>query len=464
MKQKILSIEEQHNRMMNTPIPKLVLSLALPTTISQLITVIYNTADTYFVSHIGTSAAAATGVVFSLMSIIQALGFGVATGANSIISRKLGAKENDKANICAASAFSIAVIIGLIIMIIGLLTIKKLMLLLGATETILPYACDYAKYILISAPIMCASFVLNNLLRAQGEAVLSMWGLCTGGILNMILDPLLIFGLNMGIAGAAIATALSQCVSFVILLSPFLKGKSIVKLDLRLSSRKPKMYYIIIKNGFPTICRQGMASVASAMMNIYAGAYGDAVLAAITISNKVYLLMRNMVIGIGQGMQPVVGYNYGAGNKTRVKKAFVFTCIIGTLVCTIGTVIIAIGAQDIMAWFRDDPQVIEIGTKMLHYGCIVMPVLAFSTYVNQMFQFLGFSTQAIFLALCRQGIFFIPLLMILPPILGIVGIEITQAAADLITFVISIPFIIIFFKKQLSEKKQSVDIFDNAKS
>ena len=457
---KHINAEQQHERMMNTPIPKLVLSLALPTTASQLITVIYNTADTYFVSHIGTSAAAAVGVVLSMMSIIHACGFGIGMGVNSVISRKLGAKKNDEASVFASSAFFAAIAVGLILMIAGLLTLKDLMILLGSTETILPYSCDYARYILIGAPVMCASFVLNNALRSEGKAVLSMWGLCIGGILNIILDPIFIFVMDMGIAGAALATTLSQCVSFMVLLSAFLCGKSNLKINIKLVSRTAKTYIIIIKNGFPTICRQGMASIASALLNIQAAAYGDAALAAITISNKVYLLIRNLVLGIGQGFQPIAGYNYGAGNKARVKQAFKFTCILGTAICVLCSAGVALNAATIITWFREDAQVVAIGTQALYFNCLIIPFMAYSTYVNQLYQCLGFSTQATFLASCRQGIFFIPLIFVLPRLIGITGIEATQPAADMLTFLISIPLQIAFYRKRLNSDTFRKDIFD----
>lgn len=444
--------ETQYEKMIETSIPKLITSLALPTVLSQLITTIYNTADTYFVAQIGTSATAAVGVVFSLMSIIQAVGFGLGMGSNSLISRNLGARNDKAANIYGNSAFVAAIIFGLFLMVFGLLGIQPLMRILGSTETMLPYSCSYGRYILIGAPVMCSSFVLNNILRSEGHALYAMWGLCTGGILNMILDPLFIFGFDMGISGAALATILSQIASFIILLSIFIRNKSIVKLSLKYISRNSGDYFLIMKTGFPTICRQMLGSVSSALLNIQAAFYGDAAVGAITIANKIYMFVRNIILGIGQGFQPVAGYNYGAKNKKRVKEAFIFVCTAGTVICTVSALLIGFNAQSVISWFRkDDMEVIQIGTATLYFACAVMPMMAYSTYVNQMYQCLGFSRQATFLASLRQGICFVPLVLILPQIIELAGVQVSQPAADLLTFIISLPFQIKFFKNRLKD-------------
>lgn len=442
------SDEENYKRMTETPIPKLIISLAVPTTVSQLITTIYNTADTFFVSQLSTSATAAAGVVFALMTIMQAVGSGLGMGANSLISRMLGAKRKEEADCYGSSAFFASIIFGFFLLILGLCFLEELMTLLGSTKTILPYACDYGGYILIGAPIMCSSYVMNNILRSEGEALLAMWGLSIGGIINVFLDPVLIFYFQMGIKGAAIATVLSQTISFVILLSMFLRKKSMVSLNARCISIKPYIYLEIIKSGLPTICRQALGSVSSSLLNIQAAQFGDVAVAAVTIANKVYVLVRNLILGIGQGFQPVVGFNYGAGKKDRVRQAFVFTCQVGTILCTTIAVILSLNASNVIAWFRkDDLEVIRMGGKALYFACFVMPMMAYSTYVNQLYQSLGFSSQATFLASCRQGICFIPLVFILPTFLSDTGVEMAQPASDFLTFLISIVFQKIFFNK-----------------
>lgn len=451
---KLLDSKAQHQKMLTTPIPKLVISLALPTVASQLITVIYNTADTYFVSQLNNnSASGAVGVVFSLMSLIQALGFGISMGANSLISTSLGEKKDDDATRYANSAFAASVLMGFVLMISGLCLLKPLMKLLGATDTILPYASEYSTYILIAAPVMCSSFVLSSILRGEGKASLAMIGLCAGGILNIILDPIFIFNANMDIAGAALATMISQCVSFLILLTFFLLKKSNIRLDFSYISKKPRTYFDIIKRGFPTICRQGVASIASALLNHGAGLVGgDIAIAAITVSNKIYMLVRNVIVGIGQGFQPVAGYNFGAGNRHRVKQAFWVTTALGSAVCILAALFLfPFSEQAIMLFRDDDMEVVRIGSEALRFMCIILPTMAYSTYVNQLYQCLGFSTIASLLASCRQGIFFIPLVLILPRVMGIAGIEVVQPAADLLTAIISVYFHIRFFKRELNE-------------
>jgi len=468
----------QHKRMTETPIPKLISRLALPTVMSQLIMVIYNTADTYFVSRISTAASGAVGVVFALQAIIQAVGFGIAMGSQSIVSRRLGEKQDEQANVCASSALLMTVTLGTLMLIVGLCTLEPLMRLLGATETILPLACAYARFILIGAPVMCASFLLNNILRAEGHAVISMVGLCTGGVINIALDPLFIFGLKMNISGAALATLISQCVSLVILSSFFIRKKTIVKLSPKYISKKLGVYWSLIKIGFPTICRQGMASVASALLNRGAVMYGgsiavipqgaseavkaaaiaeakDAALAAMTISNKIYMLVRNIVIGIGQGFQPVAGYNFGAGNKKRVKQAFNFSVLIGSIFCVCAAAFIALFAPHIIAAFRDDPLVIKVGTLALYFCCVSVPLMAYSTFVNQLYQCLGYSLCATILASCRQGIFFIPIVLILPRFIGLTGIQLVQPLSDVLTCIVSIPFHIAFFKLILNKRTEN---------
>ena len=291
----VITSEQQRDRMLHTPIPRLILSLCLPTLATQLISVFYNTADTYFVSKLSTSASAAVGVVFSLMSIIQAFGFGIGMGCGSIISRSLGGKDNARADRIGSSAFVFAAAVGLALCAAGLCTLRPLMRLLGSTDTILPYAESYARIILLAAPVMCASFVLSNVLRAEGEATLSMYGMCVGGLLNVGLDPLFIFVFEMGIAGAALATALSQLVSFLILGWQFLHGRSIVRLRLQAVSRSLRDYGQILLIGFPTICRQGFASLSSALLNNAAAAYSDAAVAAVTISSVCPISIRILI-------------------------------------------------------------------------------------------------------------------------------------------------------------------------
>jgi len=317
----------------------------------------------------------------------------------------------------------------------------------------MPYAIPYAKYILLAAPINCATFVLSNTLRSQGFSRLSTIGTSIGGVLNLFLDPLLIFGLNWSTGGAAIATMLSQIVSFCILLWFFLRGKSIVALSIRHVSKRFDDYKLIVTTGLPTICRQGLGSLAAAVLNIQAIAYGgDAAGAAITISNKVYILVRNLCMGLGQGFQPVAGYNYGAGNRQRAWQSFSFAVKSGTVLCVICAAISAIWAEPIMWWFCDDAEVARIGIQTIYFGAAVMPFLAFSTYANQLFQCLGFKGKATFLASCRQGVFFLPAVLLLPLALQCVGVQAAQPVADFCTFLTCVPFVILFYRKHFRQE------------
>ena len=436
--------------MLTEPIGRLLFKKSLPTIVIQLITVIYNTADTYFVAKVGTSASAAVGVVFSLMAIIQAIGFGIGMGANSLISPALGAKREDDANTYASTAVLMGLALGVVISVLGQVFLYPLMRLIGASETVLPYAAAYARFILIAAPFMCVAFVLNNVLRAEGQAFYSMIGLSAGGILNLVLDPLFIFVFDMGIAGAAVATMIGQLAGFLILITFFLRDKSIVKLRPRHISPHPSVYWRIVRTGLPTFLRQGLASFSSALLNVEARVFGDAAVAAISIANKIYMLVRHVVIGFGHGFQPIAGYCFGAKRFSRVKKVFWMATGVATGVCICIAVAVLLFREPIMIWFRDDPDVVRIGAAMLRFLCVSIPLMAYSTYVNQLYQSLGFACGASILASCRQGIFFLPLALLLPRLFGVTGIEAVQAAADVLTFLISIPFHIYFFRKRLS--------------
>ncbi len=438
--------------MTELPVAKLVFALSLPTVMSQMITSIYNMADTLFVTRLGDSASGAVSVVYALQSIIQAVGYGLAMGAGSLVSRHLGEKDDDGANKYASCAFFSAFFLGLLLMAVCLIDLPGLLRLFGSTETILPYAVDYAFIILLGAPMMCSSFVLNNVLRSEGKAVFSMLGLTAGGILNIILDPIFIFGIGMGVAGAALATVISQCIGFLILLSFYLTGRSVVKLSFKRISRRIRDYILIVNTGLPTVFRQGLGSLATTLLNVQVKFFGDAAVAAVGIANKIYMLLRSLVIGVGQGFQPVAGYNYGAGKPRRVKKAFWVATAFGSVISVLASVVLLTCSEQIIALF--DPETAEtvrVAARMLRYIGIALPVLGYSTFVNQLYQSLGYVKGATFLASCRQGIFFVPLIFLLSRLVGLDGILLTQPLSDLLTFLISIPFNIYFLKKVLSD-------------
>ena len=445
----------QFAKMTETPIKPLVTGLAVPTIISMLVTSVYNTADTFFVSKLGTSASGAIGIVFSLMAVIQAVGFTLGMGSGSVISRLLGQRKNDEADCYASSGLAASAVFGLLLGITGLLTLEPLMRLLGSTETILPYAAEYGKYILISAPFMTMTFVLNNILRSEGKARLSMIGLASGSILNIGLDPLMIFVFDMGITGAAAATLIGNIISFCILLYFFLAKKTTVRLSVRCISRSPMLYLKIIRNGLPSFCRQGLASISTVMLNNAAADYGDAAVAAISIVGKIFMLIFSVILGFGQGYQPVAGFNYGAGKYKRVKEALMFNYITATIMMTVLAAGGFIFAPQLMELFiKDDPQVIETGALALRIQCLSMPLLPLTTTSNMTFQSIGKSWTAVLLSSCRQGIYFIPLILILPDIYGLNGVISVQTAADVLSAATSLPFLIWFVRKLGRENQQ----------
>ncbi|WP_240934744.1 MATE family efflux transporter [Fusobacterium sp. FSA-380-WT-3A] len=430
---------DMYIKMTETKISKLIPRLAIPTIITMLVTSIYNMADTFFVSQIGTSASAAVGINFSLMAMIQAIGFTLGMGSGNYVSRSLGNQDGEGAHRAAATAFFTALILGGTLSIIGLLNLDKFVKILGATPTIVPYAKDYAKYILIGTPYMCCAFVLNNLHRSQGNAFYSMLGLVTGGILNMILDPILIFKFNMGISGAAIATIFSQFISFGILFFMSQRNKKNVTIKISKFTLKPWVYKEIFKAGLPSLSRQGLASMAAVALNVCASPFGDAAIAAMSITVRIMLFINSSLIGFGQGFQPVCGYNYGAKKYERVLEAYYFCLKVGVILLTILGVLCFTFAPEIIALFRkEDLEVIEIGTIALRYQCLTLPIQASIVMANMLTQSIGYGFWATLVAMGRQGIFLIPALFVLPNIFGIRGLQYCQPFADICTFIVGL--------------------------
>ena len=448
--------KEHYKMMTETPVPRLIWRLAIPTIISMLVSSIYNTADTFFVSQLGTSAAGAVGVVFSVMAIIQAIGFTIGMGAGNILSRQLGAKEDEAATITASTGFAFALVLSLLLSIFGIAFQKDLMRLLGATETILPYAEAYAEYIFLGCPVMCLSFVMNNYLRAEGKAMYGMIGITIGGVLNIFLDPIFIFTLGFGTAGAAMATALSQLISFCILRSFFLRGKSSVRISLMKVSRDIKLYLKIVLIGLPTLMRQGLASIASVALNVAAAAFGDAAVAAMSITGRIMMFAFSAMLGFGQGFQPVSSFNYGAKRFDRVRLATKYTAFVGTILMLCVSALCIILAPAIMKAFRkDDLEVIAIGVYALRAQALLLPLTGIVTATNMGLQSTGNAVPATVLAMARQGIFFIPLILILPGFAGLKGVALSQPISDGLTFIIALFFFASFLR--MLKKKENTE-------
>ena len=437
----------QYRKMTETPVSKLIIMLGIPTTISMLVTNIYNMADTYFVSQIGTSASGAVGVVFGLMAIIQAFGFMVGHGAGSIISRRLGARDLESASRFASTSFVSSLAAGAGITVFGLLFLEPLVRLLGSTETILPYAKTYAAFILIAAPFMASSCVLNNILRYEGRAAFAMIGLTTGGILNIFGDWLLMDCLHFGVEGAGISTAVSQLISFFILLSMFLRGKTQSHLSFRRFTRDPGEILLICKTGFPSMVRQGLSSISTMILNSEARIYGDAAVAAMSIVNRICFFIFSVGLGIGQGFQPVAAFNYGARKYKRVRGGFFFTLIAGEALLGCAAVAGIFFTAEFVGFFRDDPEVIAIGSVALAAQMIALLFQPLSICANMMFQSIGKNGVATFLSMLRSGLYFIPVILILSRTMGLFGIEISQTVADILAFFTTLPFAIPFLRK-----------------
>lgn len=432
--------QAQFDKMTRTPIPRLVMGLAVPTILSMLITSIYNLADTFFVGQISTSASGAVGVVSSLMAVIQAVGFMLGHGAGSVISRSLGSGDVPAASRFASTSFFTALGAGAALGAGGIAGLTPLMRLLGSTETILPHARAYAFYILLAAPFMMSSLVMNNILRYEGKASFAMVGLVTGGVLNMALDPVFIFGLGMGAGGAGLATGLSQMVSFGILLSMYLRGKTVSRLALRFYTRSPRDIATILTTGLPSFGRQGLASFASMMLNVAARPYGDAAVAAMSIVSRIFQFLLSVALGVGQGFQPVASYNYGARKFHRVRQACLFTIGASFVLMTALAAVCYVNGEALVRLFRDDGAVTAIALPAFRWQCaatLLQPVLVCG---NMLFQSVGKAGRATFLSCCRQGIFFIPLILALPRAFGLAGVQYSQPIADVLSFVVAVPF------------------------
>ncbi|MBE6719557.1 MAG: MATE family efflux transporter [Ruminococcaceae bacterium] len=438
---------KQFDKMTKTPVRKLINTLAVPTIISMMITIIYNLADTYFVSKISVASSGATGIIFSLMGIIQAFSFMFGHGSGSCASRKLGAKDTDTASKYSSTGFFLGLIFGILMMVFGLIFLTPLVTAMGSTATILPYAKTYGMYILIAAPAMSTSFVMNNVLRFEGKASLAMIGLTTGAVLNIALDPLLIFVFDLGIAGAGIATAVSQYIGMVILLSMYLRGKTQCKIKIRYAVFKPQFVWEIVSTGLPSLARQGLNSVATMIMNIQATPFGDECIAAMSISAKCMMFIFSVCLGIGQGFQPVCGFNYGAKLCERVRTAIKYTWKMCTIVTALLSAIVFALAPIIVAAFRSDAQVVEIGTAALRFMCVAMLFSPTVMMGNMTFQSIGRTGPAFFLACSQNGLFFIPLVLILPNFIGVTGIEVAQPAGYVISAGIAVPYLLKFLKE-----------------
>ncbi|MCR4590197.1 MAG: MATE family efflux transporter [Lachnospiraceae bacterium] len=430
--------EKRYKQMTETPVPGLILKLAVPTVISMLVTAIYNAADTFFVGRISTEAIAAVGLAFSVMAVIQAFGFFCGQGSGSFLSRMLGGGKTKEAEEMAATGLCIAVLLGILTAVLVIINIRPISLFLGATENTLTDTENYIRIIVLGAPFMMGQFALNNQLRFQGSAIYAMYGLLAGAFINVVLDPLLIFTFSMGVRGAAIATISGQIISFFILLHGCSKGANI---RLKLSNIRLTPYYIyeIINGGSASLFRQGLAALATALLNRAAGVYGDAAIAGMSVTTRVTMFVLSAMIGFGQGYQPVCAFNYGADKKDRVKEGYYFCLKLGFVFLLIMAVLCMFFAPEIIGFFRNDPEVIKVGAASLRYQAVSLPLLPFIIITNMLLQAIGKGLKASITSAARNGLFFVPLIVILPRFLGLTGVEATQAVADVFSLLLALP-------------------------
>ncbi len=443
----------QYDKMTGTPIPRLILTLSIPSIISMLINNIYNLVDTAFVGQLGTSASGAVGVVFGFMAIIQAFGFMFGQGSGSILSRALGRQDREAASVHASAGFFASMLCGFAITAVGFAWLDDIVMFLGSTETIAPFARTYISYILIAAPFMSSSLTLNSILRYEGKAALGMVGLMTGAVLNMIGDPILMFGLGMGIAGAGLSTAASQIVSWGILLWMFLSGKAETRLSLKKAVQAgPAALGNIMATGFPSLLRQGLNSITTVLLNAQCAVYGDAAVAAMSIVSRIIFFAFSVALGVGQGFQPVSAFNYGAGRYSRVRRGYLFTALISEGIIVVGCTALFALSGSLIAVFRNDPEVIRIGTRALRLQAAATLLLPACMTTEMLFQSTGRRLGASFLSALRSGLLFIPLLLILSHFRGLSGIQEAQPLSQALAMPITVPFAVMFFRSLPEEK------------
>ena len=440
--------QQRRNMMLNEPISRIIPKMAVPTIVAFLINSVYSLADTYFVSSLGTNATAAVSVNSSLDQLIMMCGSMLALGANSYIARLLGEGKDKKASQVLSTAFFSALAIGGILMLVGSIFMLPMVRLLGATPTCEQYSVDYASYVLLAAPFMAASFVMNQCLRSEGSATLSMIGMSFGGVLNCVLDPIFIFGLNMGVAGASAATAISKVVSFSILIFPYITRRSLLRLTVRNICFTWDIISKVVSVGSSSMFRSGLAVVAGIMLNDLAGNISDSVLAGIGVSTKIMMFPFSIILGFGNGFQPVAGFNWGAKRFDRVRQSYNFSAWVSLIGAAVMAGVIALFADLIIVRFAgEDPQMRQIGALCIQLQCLVLPIHAWVTVVNMLCTGIGNAVSAFILATARQGTCFIPILYPMARLWGEEGIAAVQAAADVLTLLPAIPIAVVMIRK-----------------
>ena len=432
--------QKKHEFMLNTPIHRLVPRMALPSIAGMMVTSIYNLADTFFVSQLGTGATGAVGVNSSIDLIIMMAGSLFATGAASYTARLLGARKDQHAREVLSTCWYAAFVFGLLVLVLGFAFQDQMLLLLGANQEILPYSEQYCRYILLAAPFMATSFVLNQCLRSEGSAIYSMAGMVTGAILNIGLDPLFIFYFNWGVAWASAATAISKLVSWTILMLPYWRGRTI--LTIRPGQIRLRWGDIreVAAMGSASFFRTGLGTLAAIILNRIAVTFGTSALAAISVSNRITMFMTSACLGFGQGFQPVAGYSWGAGRYDRVRQAFRFSAVTCTAGIALAAALVALLARPILLLFTEnDAEMVRIGVFSLRVQCLAMPFHGFGIIVNMLCAGIGRPVASLLLGMARQGIFFFPILPIVVRLWGVWGVASVQGIADMLVMCLAVP-------------------------
>ena len=459
MDSSLTSRQDQRKQMMLTdPISKVIFKMAVPTIVAFLITSIYSLADTYFVSSLGTNATAAVSVNASLDQLIMMCGSMLAVGSNSYIARLLGGGDEKKASQVLSTAFFLAAGLGALLMVLGITFMTPMVRLLGATPTCEQYSIDYATYVLLAAPFMASNFVMNQCLRSEGSATLSMIGMGIGGVLNCILDPIFIFGLNMGVAGASLATAISKLVSFVILIFPYVTKRSLLRLSIRNFHFCWDIIGEIVSVGSSSMFRSGLAVVAGILLNDIAGNISDSVLAGIGVTTKIMMFPFSIILGFGSGFQPVAGFNWGAKRYDRVMQSYKHASKVALIGSILMAVILAFLYDPIIVLFAgSDPEMRSIGGLSILSQCIALPIHAWVAMVNMLCAGLGNAKGAFLLSTSRQGTCLIPILYPLAYFFQAYGVASVQAVADVLSLAMAIP-IAIYMIRQIKKAEQQVTL------
>ena len=439
-------MSDKYTFLTQAPVHRVIGAMAIPTIISMLLTSMYNLVDTFFVGKINTQSTAAVGIVFSVMFFIQAFSFFFGNGSGNYISRQLGAQNTKDAEVMASTGLFYTLVFSLIVMLLGWFFLEPISILLGSTPTILPYTRQYLGISLLGTPFIMGTFCINNQMRFQGFTKYSVYGAISGSIINCLLDPVFIFGFSMGVSGAAVASVIGQICGFVIMLIMSQK-EGVIHYTHRRISFEGRFVKEIIAGGTPSISRQGLASVSTIALNSVAGNYGDAAIAAMSIVTRISMFIFSVIVGLGQGFQPMCGFCYGAKLYDRVKEGFWFSTKIGTLFLLFWSVVLIIFSGEVVSLFRDDPEVIAIGIPALRYQMIIFPACSFMMMANMMMQTCRKTIRANILAASRQGLFFIPLIFVLPYFYGLFGVEICQAVSDIISLIVTIPIVWSAFKE-----------------